>query len=462
MRTSTRPVGEKSFSPLSCADFLAGWLHGDDRTEFRMASSIRDPGMMGRLNLAVARLRLTARGSETGGVQSGEEDERLPARPGPGAASTLTARRPSRSTSIRTLVPIAGAPVMPGTTNIGPDGEISFDEGKVEVRGKRGVEPILRKDPAPERDDETISLREFYRKIPDEAAAIAFVEERRWAGHPICPHCDGDNVYRVASGKPMSHRCRDCGYFSVRIGTIMEDTNLPIITWLEAIHIIHTDRKGVSSIQMGKMLGVTQRTAWFLNHRIREAMKQEDMMVAGVVQVDETLIGGLERNRHAWQKEQDRKAGRTHWDRKYTVIAMRQDNGAVVAYPVETGNFAQFFRAVLNNVAPGSMVYTDGSSAYQGLPQFGYGHEWVNHAVGQYVDGEVTVNGVESFWALLKRGYKGTFHYISWEHLHRYCNEFAYRLNAGLGNGFGIIGGVVDRMFGERLTWQRLTGKLAA
>ena len=346
---------------------------------------------------------------------------------------------------------------MPETVNIGPDGEITFGDRMGNIRPK----PV--KAATTEKDDEIISLREFYRKIPNEEAAVAFVEERRWGGSPVCPHCDNDNVYRVASGKPMSHRCRDCNkYFSVRIGTIMEDTNLPIMTWLEAIHLIHTDRKGVSSIQMGKMLGVTQRTAWFLDHRIREAMKQEDMMVAGVVQVDETLIGGLEGNRHAWQKEQDRLAGISHRDRKFTVIGMRQDDGAVVAYPVETDNFAQFFRAVLNNVEKGSMVYTDGSAAYQGLPQFGYGHEWVSHSTGQYVNGEVTTNGIESFWALLKRGINGTFHVVSWQHLHRYVNEFAYRLNVGQGNGFGIIGGVVDRMFGERLTWQRLTGRLAA
>ena len=305
-------------------------------------------------------------------------------------------------------------------------------------------------------EKDIISLRQFETAIPDEAAAIAFAEEQIWQGVPRCGRCGSENVYRVKNGKPMSHRCRPCRkHFSIRTGTVMAETNLPVRVWLLAIHLTLTARKGVSALQMHKHLGVTYPTAWFLDHRIREAMKQNIAPLVGVIEVDEAWIGGKGKSMHSSKKGE----GWTWKSNKVAVVGLKQQNGNVIAFPVPDTYAETLQNAVLDHVQPGSTVYSDGEPAYQSLPGYGYVHEWVNHTTGEYVRDMVTTNGIESFWALLKRGYVGTFHYMSWKHLHRYCDEFSYRHNIGKGNGFRTVGTVLRAMVGKRLTYDGLTEK---
>ena len=311
---------------------------------------------------------------------------------------------------------------------------------------------VTRSGPTNNEKLDIISLKRFDQAIPDEAAAIAHVEQAIWQGTPRCGHCGSEDVYRPSGKPPMSHRCRDCQkYFSIRIGTIMQDTNLPVLTWLKAIYFIHTNRKGISSIALSKLLGVTQRTAWFLGHRIRKAMTEDDLIVHGVVEIDETVVGGKMKNMHKADRPEDPMENKTH------VIGFRDHfTGKVVAFPIDDVRTRTLRTAVTEHVAPGSILYTDSFPGYRPLSKLGFDHHFVNHKVGQFVNDLATTNGIESHWALLKRAFIGTFHWMSKKHLHRYVTESSSRHNAGKGNGFVTIGKVLSGMVGRRLTWKEL------
>lgn len=291
----------------------------------------------------------------------------------------------------------------------------------------------------PTGDDRDLNLISMARLFNDEAAAREFLESKRWPNGPVCPHCSCPEAYALKprpeserAVRPGVYKCKnkECKkQFTVRIGTIFEDSKVPLCKWLAAIHLMTSSKKGVSSHQIARECGITQKSAWFLNHRIREAMKQEPLasILEGTVEVDETYVGGKPRKGTGPHKR-----GRGTDKTPVMVLVERDGNAKSFPLPNVTGETLKNEIAV--NVTKESVVMTDELVSYNGVRDDVKLHRTVNHSKGEYArpDGDgvnVHVNTAESFFALLKRGHYGIFHQLSKEHLHRYCGEFSFRWN---------------------------------
>jgi transposase-like protein len=304
---------------------------------------------------------------------------------------------------------------------------------------------------------ETVSLYQFFQRFPNEEAAREYFETNRWAGEVSCPHCGSLSVAAIKSLKPMPYRCRDCRqHFSVRTGTVLAESRLPLHKWLMAIYMMTTARKGIPSTQMARELGITQKSAWFLAQRIRETWLggSSDGDMGTHLQADEAFIGGKEKNKHEAKKLHAGRGGVG----KVAVVGIRDENDQVRATPVADTTGRTLVGFIEANAPAGATVVTDEAAGYRGLTSKGFTHHTVNHGAGEYVRHYcIHTNGIESFWALLKRGHYGIYHYMSPKHLHRYVNEFSFRHNTAQAGTMAFIEGTIDRMIGKRLTYKELT-----
>jgi len=304
------------------------------------------------------------------------------------------------------------------------------------------------------------NLLEAVRYFSDPEVALDFVVKLRWPNGVECPSCGGTEHSFLKTRRIW--KCRECKrQFSAKVGTIFEDSPIGFDKWLPAVWLIVNSKNGVSSHELGRSIGVTQKTAWFMNHRIRYALRVGSFnKLNGEVEVDETFIGGLARNMH--KAERARKIHGTGGMDKTIVVGtlQRGENGrtsTVRADVVADRNRPTLHAYVGHTVQHGATIYSDQWSGYTGL-EADYSHKTVDHAV-EYVSGRVYTNGIENFWALLKRGLKGTYVCAQPYHLHRYIDERVFTFNERSNSDLGRMKATVSQVAGRRVTWKQLTGK---
>jgi len=307
--------------------------------------------------------------------------------------------------------------------------------------------------------DKKISFYKFFQMFPDEESARKYFEELFWGEDGkdrFCPHCGSFSTYN-STHPTMPYRCRGCRkHFSVRTGTMLAESNIPLRKWLLAVYLLTINLNGVSSLKLARDLEVTQKTAWFLGHRIRKSFdKQSDNPLLAPIEVDECYVGGLEKNKHQYKRTKGTQGKSTKT--KSAVVGIKSRVDKKVKVKVAESVDSKTLEGIIDNtVDSGSTIYTDENKSYSGLSKKGYNHETVNHGVGEYIKEQVHTNGMESFWSMFKRGHTGIYHYMSKKHLQRYIDEYAGRHNNRPLPTMNQIEKVVKGLDGKRLKYKEL------
>lgn len=309
----------------------------------------------------------------------------------------------------------------------------------------------------------------FSPRFQSEDAAREHLEALHWPNGPFCPHCGSFSAKRLPpqkGRKTKAHpegmirkgvvQCNDCRQqYTVTVGTVFESSKVPLNKWLLANHLLCASKKGISGHQMARMLGVTYKTAWFMMHRIREAMKDDGAPMGGLgvtIEADETYVGGKETNKHLSKRQSGTQGGKG----KQSVVSLVERDGRVRSFHVANVTGQTLRHVLVTNADRGSWLMTDEHSGYKTVGKEYVGHGVVRHSKGEYVRSTYFhTNTVEGFFSILKRGIIGVYHHVSPAHLHRYCSEFDFRYNTRKLNDFeraeqSLLGAV-----GKRLTYRR-------
>lgn len=270
------------------------------------------------------------------------------------------------------------------------------------------------------------NLHNIDKYFTDETVCIDYLEKLRWDNKPACLRCGSLNPYVTKNHNKRGYKCRECKYnFNVLAGTIFENTKLPLGLWFKAIYIASNHKKGIASCQLARDLGITQKSAWFVLSRVRTLLKEKaPIMLEKTVEIDSTLIGGKISNKNVSK----RKNYPNYTDNKTTVLGIVQRGGKIVNVIVDKENEKSVLPVMYDRVKKGSTIITDSHGSYKKL-KLHYSHASVNHEIKEYVRGDFHTNTIEGYWSLMKRGIIGIYHQVSAKHLHRYCDEFAFRYN---------------------------------